>query len=631
MSREYADLSFEIESAEFINEGTVVVEPELGEEEEIQSAQQVVPEAKKRNKFKWNIESTWNTLEDVLMFLEEAGFVNYDCSELKCGQKFYFRCKHIPKKREEWCAKRYTIYLPSQNLDVLLLSNGCGHDHDDLLKGKKRQPSEEMNDFITDLFECDTFKTDDVIKHIELARRKYGLFATEDNPDSRQIEYALRKFRNAKVPKMLKVGDLMDWCHKNSETPSDPNDAFVIGSQSSSHDENLYFGFAFSTILLLQILKNVKTICIDATYKLNWQGFPLMVLGTVDRTKRFYPLVYACCSHERATDYTFIFECVKKAIRTHFNEDFSPEVLIADGADAIRNAYYESFISAKLDVMCFAHVIRNCYKRPFASKNNKPLVIDDIRKMQLAPNRSTFKMMCDLFVDKWKLLEPNFVEYFQKEWLGVHCNWFEGAADYIPSTNNSQESHNAVIKRKITLRRRLPMNQFMACMKEMTADISKQFSKGERALKFEPNIKKTTFEKAAEMIKRTFQSFKAKQAPNSNKAIFSVPSSKCAIENATPSYFKTLQKKTWNSFDEFIVHSYQQFYVVEISFDNWNSESTCTCREFFKEHMCKHIIAIAVQQNIATIPESANPAPLVATRRKPGRPRRTAHALRLQQ
>lgn len=603
----------------------------LGDEnDESEGASQDVPEKKRRNNFNWTIDSTWDSLEDALMFLDDAGFVNYDCSDLKCGQKFYFRCKRVPKKRKEWCSKRYTIFLPSDNLNILILSNGCDHDHDKVLDGTKCQPSDEMNDFMIDLFKCGTTRIPEVTRHIDFARTKQGIFATEKTPDKRQIEYALRKYRDSMVPQMLKVGDLMDWCNKNSETPTDANEAFVIGSESSKYDGDLSFGFAFSTILLLQILKNVKTICIDATYKNNWYGYPLMVLGTVDRTKRFYPLVYACCSHERASDYGFIFECVKRAIKSNFNEDFKPEILIADGADSIRNAYYNCFQSAKIDVMCFAHVLRNCYKRPFTSKNNKQLILDDIRKIQLAPNLPTFTMMANLFQEKWKTVEPHFVQYFKKEWLGRHCNWFEGIADYTPSTNNGQESHNAVIKRKITLRRRLAMNQFMSCMKEMTADISTQFSKGERSLKSEPNIKRKTYEIAAEMLKGGFKAFQAKQLPNSTTMVFSVPSKKLAAENATPVYYKVLQQKKWNSFDDFIVHGYQQFYIVEISTDNWQSKSKCTCREFFKEHMCAHIIAIGVREKVTQIPDYANPAPLAATRRKPGRPRRTAYALQLE-
>lgn len=53
---------------------------------------------------------------------------------------------------------------------------------------------------------------------------------------------------------------------------------------------------------------------------------------------------------------------VKSAIGKHLGRNFKPETLIADGADPIRNAFYESYDSAQLDVMCYAHVIRNCHK-----------------------------------------------------------------------------------------------------------------------------------------------------------------------------------------------------------------------------------------------------------------------------
>lgn len=195
---------------------------------------------------------------------------------------------------------------------------------------------------------------------------------------------------------MINLGDMVEWLEKYREFPSDVNCAFVIGSETSSFDEELGFRFAFLTPLLLELLMNCRTICIDATYKLNWLGFPLMVIGTVDRAKKFHPLVYACCSHKKTRDYEFIFKCVKEAIKTHFGEEYEPEILIADAADSIRNAFYASFINALLDIICYAHVIRNCMKRPFTSKANKRLILDDIRQMQLAPNTLTFKMMSKL-------------------------------------------------------------------------------------------------------------------------------------------------------------------------------------------------------------------------------------------
>lgn len=542
------------------------------------------------------------------------------------GQKFYFRCKKIPKERKTWCSKKYTLFLPADKLDIQILANGLEHDHEKLLEGTVPPPSDEMKEFITGLFKCGTIKIPDVIRHINYARDTNRLFESEQNPTKRQIEYMLKKFRDAETPRMVKVGDLMAWCDKNKKIPSDENEGFVIGSDSSAVESDLRFRFVLSTLFLLNMLKSQKKICIDATYKLNWLGFPLMVLGTIDRAKRFHPLVYACCSQETGLDFEFIFKSIKNAIKIHFDIDFEPEIMIADGADAIRNAFYNSFESAKLDVMCYVHVLRNCSKQPFASKSNKSLIFEDIKKMHLAPNRSTFNMMSKLFCEKWIELEPNFVAYFKKEWLNVHCNWFEGAAHYTPSTNNALESHNAVIKRKITLRRRLPMNEFLKCMMEMTTDASKLLQSGVYKFATEPDVTKKIYEAAAFMVQQKFKAFKAKST-STNTAIFSIPSIECASENATEAYYKTLVTATWKSFDEFVIHGYQKFYITIISFDDWKTESKCTCAHFFKNYMCKHVVAVGHRLNIIQFPEAANPVLLAPTRRKPGRPKASTKAL----
>lgn len=116
----------------------------------------------------------------------------------------------------------------------------------------------------------------------------------------------------------------------------------------------------------------------------------MIVLGTVDRLKRFHPVAYACCSNETTADYEFLFESIRNALEVFYDMKFEPKVIIADGADAIRNAFYNSFPTAELDVMCFTHVIRNIRKRSFSTKSNKQLILEDIRKIQLAQNRNTF-------------------------------------------------------------------------------------------------------------------------------------------------------------------------------------------------------------------------------------------------
>lgn len=197
-----------------------------------------------------------------------------------------------------------------------------------------------MITFVEELFEKDVTKYSQIISFIKEERKKHNIFLDEPNPDLRQIEYRLRKYRNAEVKPIINLGDLMEWCNVNAAYPENDDDAFVLAYESSKIFEDLHFKFCISTPNLLKKFLGVKTIAIDATYKLNWNGFPLIVLGTVDRQKKVHPLLYGCTSHETTDDYTFVFESLNNAIEVFYETSFKPSTLIADGAKSIRNAFY---------------------------------------------------------------------------------------------------------------------------------------------------------------------------------------------------------------------------------------------------------------------------------------------------
>lgn len=205
------------------------VEIEIASQQEnVESIHSDKPQ-KERNKHIWHIERETDDVDGAIDFLDESGFVCYDYKDLKIGQKFYFRCRSIPKEREQWCAIRYTLFFPSNSLKVQILKNQHDHDHDALLEGTTRPISEEMALYVKGLFECGTTKTKEIIAHIDYARNKNGLFQKEPTPGKRQIEYLIRKFRSAEAPSMLKLGDLIEWCNKYSQLPSDVNRSTELG------------------------------------------------------------------------------------------------------------------------------------------------------------------------------------------------------------------------------------------------------------------------------------------------------------------------------------------------------------------------------------------------------------------
>lgn len=585
----------------------------------------------KRMKHNWtNVDRRFNHLKEAEDFMSLQGFVLFDNKpDLQCGQKMYYRCSKIPKdrKRCDWCNKRYIIFLPSNTTEIIVQCNGQEHNHDDLLKGKKSAVSNEMKAFIRDLFEKDVTKPSNILLHIDSARKQHGLFKNENNPGIRQIEYLLRLFRQGNTEPVVHLGDLMQWCRNNEALPTDEDEPFVLSHAISTNEKRENgFHFCITTIRLLAILSQAKKICIDATYKINWLGFPLIVLGTVDQTKKFHPLIFACSSSETTNDYKFVFKSAKMGARKYLKHSFSPEILIADGAEAIRNAFFAVFKeSAKTFIMCAAHMFRNVRKRPFAVKSNRNIIIEDIRKMQLAQNTSIFEMMSELFLKKWQVEEPDFVRYFKKEWLGEACNWYEGAAEYTPSTNNALESYNSLIKRLITLRRRLPLREFLNTMKSMPANISKEFAKKNRIIAIEPDISRKVIKSAAEMSNNGFKRFRA-TTKKDIRPIYVLPSHKCTDQNGNEKFYKSLIRKEWKTFDEYITYGFQMFWLVKLSRENWNTHSSCTCPGFFKDYYCKHVTAIAIEEKLFQCPIEANPM-LLVRKKGPGRPKNASKGL----
>lgn len=171
---------------------------------------------------------------------------------------------------------------------------------------------------------------------------------------------------------------------------------------------------------------------------LNWQGYPFIVFGAIDRCRKFHPLCFALCSHETTFDYTFVFDTMAKSVQKSTGSNFEPNIVISDAADAICNAANTIFPSAEL-VMCYVHVLRNVDKQKFNGKQNKKRILKDIGILQLSPSRSMFKKNVKLFLRKWRKEEKEFTTYFKSNWINKHCNWYESFADYTPSTNNNVE------------------------------------------------------------------------------------------------------------------------------------------------------------------------------------------------
>lgn len=168
------------------------------------------------------------------------------------------------------------------------------------------------------------------------------------------------------------------------------------------------------------------------------------------------------CTNETEDDYEFVFKSFKIGLRTLYEEDLKPEILICDAAHAIHNGFRKVFGEDKPVVMCWAHMRRALVKKlPSFLKNKKQQLefTSYIDKVQVAKS-SNFDTAIDLLLKKWSVISKEMTDYFVNEWLVKNRFWYEAVVHFTPSTNNALESCNKLIKDENTLRDRLDLRQF---------------------------------------------------------------------------------------------------------------------------------------------------------------------------
>lgn len=80
----------------------------------------------------------------------------------------------------------------------------------------------------------------------------------------------------------------------------------------------------------------------DATYKVNFFGYPLMVIGSVDANRKFHLIGTTLYVSETTTDYEFLFQCMCKVFfKTNFISNF---IVIKKGVEFLTNVnFYNSY------------------------------------------------------------------------------------------------------------------------------------------------------------------------------------------------------------------------------------------------------------------------------------------------
>ncbi|OAF70833.1 hypothetical protein A3Q56_01442 [Intoshia linei] len=159
------------------------------------------------------------------------------------------------------------------------------------------------------------------------------------------------------------------------------------------------------------------------------------------------------CEHKHTKPQLGLTNQLKDIKSNLFNEG-------TDSSSAITKAF-EVFIMEKR-IYCFFHIIKAITKHTsfcVIPKCDRIELRRDINFLQISSSIDIYNVAKNLFLTKWNQY-TKFCQYFIKQWI---CkSWYESAVLNIPSTNNSLEATNDVIKRPMTFRERIPLNQFFS-------------------------------------------------------------------------------------------------------------------------------------------------------------------------
>ena len=277
------------------------------------------------------------------------------------GNKIYYRCSKA-KKRAKQCPAGLYLLLHNDSEKVSIFRTVETHDHEQL-EPSNRIPINTKNE-IKQLFDLK-------IK----PKRIWELLRERDIvlKNKQQLTSVIKQFRKKQNgSSSISLGEFEAFCEEHVEVPDDDDVGYVVAFEvkypdddndddDDDDDDERKFRTFFSTKRLITQAFDSKVLHCDATYKLVWEGMPVLIIGTTDSDRHFHPFGMAICSNEKTDDFVFVYDSLRREVQA-LGGSIDPEVLVSDASEAIRNGFVQVFGREKLLVMCWAHVRKNIDK-----------------------------------------------------------------------------------------------------------------------------------------------------------------------------------------------------------------------------------------------------------------------------
>ncbi len=286
--------------------------PEYQSSSESEAEEVILKQRKTKIAKNWVHMTTFECATEAKKWIANEKIWSYSfANDTEDGKKIYYRCNQA-KFREEQCKASIHLLYCSDSSKVHQFKTEDEHSHE----MDKTKITDDIKVQISNMLE------------IKMKPRNILININRDNQTDIKmstLRNAIARIKTSKYgPSSISLGELEQWCIDNFSVPEDDDEPFVVDHKfiyENEDDEDAIYGsrfrFFLSSKTLLKIASTSKIICADGTYKLNWQGYPVLITGTTDSDRHFHSFGLAVCTNEEAVDFKFMFDAIQSGYLSH--------------------------------------------------------------------------------------------------------------------------------------------------------------------------------------------------------------------------------------------------------------------------------------------------------------------------
>lgn len=535
-------------------------------------------------RYNWVLLSKYDTLELALDYIRKEDTWDEDHTYDWADDKMYFKCT-----QGNCPCKRYVLVEYETTL-VSMYRTETQHDH------KNRRGSKDFDKrVLKEIKKC--LKMDMLEPSVIVS----ALSEVENivTPSEDEVVDYISYINKKKIKRQcFNPEDLRMFLIRYSRIPDDIHEPFVIDYELNPLGLPLFFRMVLSTKYLLNFAASANIIHASAHYRLTWQGFPVVVVGTSDRDKQFHPICLFVTSNEYETkeDYKLIFGCLRQKIPYYFGKRFNPKFLVNDASDSIQRAFQETFTSGKIRICWgFARKVIKSHAKLVVDKQTQKEMFADLEMLHTITRKGAFNAGMYFFMKKYQEY-TDFIDYLNEEWILKNRNWYLGAVPGTPPTNSTFNQYIRELRAKKVINDDQNLVNFLLTSSKLVNEWSTRYSR-DKNFEF---VTETTIDLAL-----WANSFCWSRHPkelvmvrqNERYLYYQVPvgdRNSCKRFTYPPTNLKEFKNQYMSNWHV----------VMPVIKSHWQY-GKCNCPKFFKNYMCPHVVGMALRLKLATVPAKA--------------------------